>query len=560
MDGDGQADSADALAALGMDEAERAQIAEQYEPGQRFIRLQLDHFSTYDVNWGFSLPQDAEGPSRAPAQGNGQHNCEQGGSVIDVQDQGLGEDMALVGLPFGLHYRSERMTGYGPAYGLRIPLRGPEAPASLKAIQVELDVAGRHFRLDFEPDPTPGQAYDFHDFVWDGRDAYGRMLQGAQPVKVRIGYIYGGVYQANERFGYSGNGADITASWTRQEIGLWLEWRGSMGAMDATGLGLGGLTLGVQHAYDPAGRVLYLGSGEKRSARELEPRIRSAAGGGQVGPLSWGPEGHPALDASIACSDVAVGPDGSLLVGSGDRIVRVDPAGVAHVVAGGGTDGDGEGIAARDAYIWNALSVGIDAQGTIYFADTWDHRVRKVGPDGKIHTLGGRSGEFGYEGDGGPVSGALFFEPRAVLAAKDGSVYIADRGNCVLRRVGADGLIYTVAGQPGAWSYEGQGDGGPAIEALLDQRVNDLAEGPDGSIYLLENSAGRVRRIDRSGIIDTVAGGGSELADGVSATDARIEYPESLAVGPDGSLYIETRFCIRKVGPDGLIRTLAGTG
>ncbi|MBW2704503.1 MAG: hypothetical protein JRF33_27105, partial [Deltaproteobacteria bacterium] len=566
-DGDGQADDAARLAELGIDEAERITLSERFEPGDSFIRLRMKHFSSWDANWGFSPPSDAIGPYRTPSQGGDPKGCVESGSVIDVHNQILGEDLALAGLPFGLHYRSDRVPGRKIAYSLKIPLVGPEAPASLKGIELALQVAGQQHEWHFDADPDPSTQVDFHEFTWDGKDAYGRRLQGAHPVTVRIGYTYDGVMQANERFGYSGNGAEITASQTRQDITLWLEWKGTLGAADARPSGLGGWSLGIHHAYDPNGRILYRGDGGRRSADRLEPIVRTVAGGGTVDPKFASVGDLLALDANFKCEDVAVGPDGSLYIASAHQVYRVDPEGLIHLVAGAAgpePGSDGEGILATEAWISYVSSISLDRQGVLYFSSYTEDRVRKVTSDGRIWTVAGNLNEPGYTGDGGPAEEALLDEPVDILAASDGSLYIAEMNNCIIRRIGTDGLIHTVAGQVGVWSHEGPGDGGPAVDAVLDMQVDDLAEGPDGSIYFVELWAQRIRRIDLSGKIDTVAGRGVATyendGDGGPALEAGIRYPRSIAIGRDSSLYIATQNTIRKVGPDGIITTLAGTG
>src|ERR1700694_3991248 len=105
-------------------------------------------------------------------------------------------------------------------------------------------------------------------------------MQGSQPITVHIDYVYNGIYQRVERFGYNGNGIPITGDRTRQEIILWQQWQGTIGPWDARAHGLGGWSLDVHHAYDPRGRVLYLGDGSRRSASTLSPVITTVAGNG----------------------------------------------------------------------------------------------------------------------------------------------------------------------------------------------------------------------------------------------------------------------------------------
>jgi hypothetical protein len=179
----------------------------------------------------------------------------------------LGERVEIVGTPFRLHYQSDRLTGRKTANSLEIPLSGPTIPASLKRIELEILVAGR--RVTERLPAGPNQTYPF---TWDGADAYGRVLYGAHPLLIRIGYVYAGTYRAPAQlyraFGYSGGGLIGVA--TRQEITLWQEKRTTIGTgWDARAQGLGGWSLDVHHTYDPGEQVLRLGNGGRRSGTDL---------------------------------------------------------------------------------------------------------------------------------------------------------------------------------------------------------------------------------------------------------------------------------------------------
>ena len=138
-----------------------------------------------------------------------------------------------------------------------------------------------------------------------------------------------------------------------------------------------------------------------------------------------------------------------------------------------------------------------------------------------------------------------------------------------MRRVAPNGIITTVAGTATAGF---SGDGGPAIQAQLNS-PSEVAVGPDGSLFIADTNNSRIRRVRPDGIIITVAGGGNladDLGDGGPATQAAINAPFGVAVGPDGSLYIADfntnfpanifRSRVRRVGPEGIITTVAGGG
>jgi RHS repeat-associated protein len=429
-------------------------------------------------------------------------------------------------------------------------------------IDLEILVAGQRFTASFPPLPNQSTS-----FIWDGTDGYGRLLQGAQPVTIRVGYHYPAAYLGtpgvlDATFGLLASGVGISGSEGAPQDGitLWQEHYDTVGALDAVALGLGGWSLTSHHFYDPNARVLHLGNGARRSANAQGPVITTAAGKGQAG---FSGDGGVATQATVSSPNgVAVGPDGSLYIAdtSNSRIRRVGPNGIITTVAGNGGFGlSGDGGVATQATLNAPMGVAVGPDGSLYIADFNNRRIRRVGPNGIINTVAGNGG-FGFSGDGGVATQANLSSPRGVAVASDGSLYIAiaELTTNRIRRVGPDGNINTVAGnQLGGFS----GDGGLATQAGLGAPFG-VAVGPDGSLYIADTGNRRIRRVGPDGIISTVAGnGGSPFSgDGGVATDAMLTAPAGIAVGPDGSLYIadvnDSR--IRRVGPDRIITTIAG--
>lgn len=587
VSGSGVAATPEVLAALGITEEERQQLAQLHQPGASLWRVPILHFTTpWDANWAFGPPEDAEYPDQPPPRKRRpSRDCERFlSSSIGCRTQTLEEDVPVVGTPFQLHYLSDRVQGHYADSVLNIPLSATPVPDSLIRIELEIHVAGRLFTHSLSRDheclqlppclgpvtvatkttsrTTPLSQSDelanqSYTLVWDGKDAYGRTLQGSHPAKVRIGYVYCGAYRNTERFGYNGGGM-ITGSRTRQEVVLWQEWDLGINLWRARALGLGGWSLSVHHTYDPDSRVLYRGDGIRRSAEVMSPVIETIAGTGTRG---YSGDGGPATAAQlIAPWDCDVGPDGSLYIADlwNGCIRRVDPDGIITTVAGNGTLGySGDGGWAKHAQLDRPSRVTVAPDGSLYIADTWNDVIRRVGPDGIITTVVG-TGEPGYSGDGGPAIEAQLFYPYGVAIGPDGNLYVTDERNARIRRVGADGTITTVAGT-GQTGYAGEG--GLAIETPLDGPAG-IAFGPDGSLFVSTSS--RVMRVTPDGIIATVAGDGTfgYNGDGGPATDAQFGRVADVAVAPDGSLYIvDEYFClVRRVGPDGIISTVAGDG
>jgi sugar lactone lactonase YvrE len=293
--------------------------------------------------------------------------------------------------------------------------------------------------------------------------------------------------------------------------------------------------------------------------------ITTVAGTGARGAAG---DGGPALQAQLAEPQaVAVGPDGSLFIADrlNHRVRRVAPDGTITTVAGGGQPaGDqlGDGGPAVQARLAEPKGLAVGPDGTLYIADTGNGRIRRVGPDGVITTLaGGGTPPAGQVGDGGPATQARLDGPEGLALGRDGALYIADRNHHRVRRVGPDGVITTVAGT-GARDFGG--DGGPATLARLAE-PEEVAVGPDGSLYIADRLNARIRRVGPDGVITTVAGRGTrgDEGDGGPAAQARLTGPRGLAIGPDGSLYLadsDPNHRVRRIAPDGTISRVAGAG
>ncbi|MGG3280515.1 S-layer homology domain-containing protein [Paenibacillus solani] len=231
---------------------------------------------------------------------------------------------------------------------------------------------------------------------------------------------------------------------------------------------------------------------------------------------------------------------------------------IISTVAGTGTDGySGDGGAATSAQLNYSSGVAVDSIGNLYIADTANHRVRKVDASGKISTIAG-TGTDGYSGDGGPATSASLNKPSGVAIDSIGNLYIADSYNHRIRKVDVSGEISTVAGT-GTDGYSG--DGGAATSAQLNYS-SGVAVDSIGNLYIADTVSHRIRKVDTSGIISTVAGTGvlGSSGDGGNATSAKLVFPIGVAVDGIGNLYITSDFRIRKVDVSGKISTVAGVG
>jgi uncharacterized protein (TIGR03437 family) len=176
---------------------------------------------------------------------------------------------------------------------------------------------------------------------------------------------------------------------------------------------------------------------------------------------------------------------------SNHRVLRVAPAALTETVAGNGAPGDGgDRGPARAAQLNQPGACAVDSFGNLFLADTLNHRIRKVTPAGVITTVVG-TGDAGFSGDEGPAADGRIRAPRGVAVNDSGDVYVADTGNHRIRQVTPDGVIHTIAGQGAAGFL---GDGGPAAAALLDSPGGLFLDG-SGALYIADTGNDRVRRL-----------------------------------------------------------------
>lgn len=293
-------------------------------------------------------------------------------------------------------------------------------------------------------------------------------------------------------------------------------------------------------------------------------RISTVAGTGQ---RAFSPDGRRANATSLVHPlAVAIGPGSEIYIAEGNRVREVRRDGRIATFAGTGVAGfSGDGGPAALAQLDMPQGLAADSAGNVYIADTLNHRVRRVAVDGTITTVAG-VGEAGYAGDGGPASEARLHLPLGLAVGFGDSLFIADMGNNVVRQVGSDGVIRTVAGT-GEAGY--RGDSGPALYAVLDGPAG-LAFDDEGNLYIADTLNERVRRFDVNGLIETVAGTGVAgfAGDGDLATNAEISLAsnpfegigQGLAVDSRGTLFIADakNHRIRHVVGTGVISTIAG--
>lgn len=534
-------------------------------------------------------------------------------------------------------YSSNRAPGYKAGQQLEIPITAAGTlPDRLKGVDLEVDVAGRHFEhrwcdqdqwagnpgfCDGMDDITPGLSYTF---AWDCKDAYGRAVQGRPTATVRVIYVYEfNYYDAQDDFDTSFaefsdsntfNGAPYCGNQNpclsgeagkRQHFFCGILSRSTverpLGPWDAEGVdGLGGLTLSVHHGYDPQEKVVHKGDGSTIRADPLGPVLHNVVGG-FGGPF---PSPTPRKGTSVNLdylTDIAVGPDGSIYGLSylnQNDIWRQTPDGDLRLIAGRACDPaadppatdcptrgepSGDGGPAAGAILGQSVAgLAVAPDGTVYFAATGGSSVgyiRKITPGGTLSTIAGvpytSSTPVGVNGDGGPASAAKIFDPQDIEVGPDGSVYFSERsgrtnGNkAVVRRISPAGIVTRVAGggTDNAADDQDLGAGEPATQQNLGL-VTGIAAAPDGSLYLADPTARRVQRIGPDGILKRIAGTGASgvLQYGKPALSSIVGDPYKVVLARDGTVYVRANdfssdcsdVKIFRIDQEGVIQPVAG--
>jgi trimeric autotransporter adhesin len=346
----------------------------------------------------------------------------------------------------------------------------------------------------------------------------------------------------NGNFNFSGDGGPATSA-----------------GMAPTGVAVD--SAGNLFSADPAGP----GQGENRVRRidHSTQTITTVAGDGSPSFLG---DGAPATKASLQNPQgAALDAAGNLFIAdsNNNRIRKVDTSGVITTVAGSDSTGfSGDGGPATSATLSTPAGIALDAAGTgiLLIVDTQNQRIRKVDLSGTITTVAG-NGTNAYSGDSGPATSASLNFPTGAAVDGAGNIFIADTSNSRVRKVDAGGTITTVAGN-GNFGFSG--DGGPATAASL-AGPDGVALDSAGNLFIADTSNQRIRKVDHATLnITTVAGNGTFgfSGDGGPATSANLANPFAVEVDNAGNLLIAdfNNQRVRRVDPSGVITTIAGNG
>jgi sugar lactone lactonase YvrE len=240
------------------------------------------------------------------------------------------------------------------------------------------------------------------------------------------------------------------------------------------------------------------------------------------------------------------------------RVRKINSSGIVSTIAGNGIASNNDDSIATGAELNLPFGVAVDGIGNVFIADCSNSRVCKVNSAGIFSVVVG-TGYYGNGGDGGPATLAQLWNPSGVAIDGSGNLYISDGFNHRIRKVDTSGIISTIAG---SYIAGYTGDGGPATDALLNTPNSVIAD-KKGNVYFSDYNS--IRKIDTSGIISTIAGfdtSSGYSGDNGPATTALFHTPVNMALDGFGNLYVADVFNnrIRKISPAGIITTVAGNG
>jgi trimeric autotransporter adhesin len=316
-----------------------------------------------------------------------------------------------------------------------------------------------------------------------------------------------------------------------------------------------------RNLYLPVCIVFIIGIAVTSFAQSSTTRIITTyAGNGLAG--YDGDNGVATMAKLHAPSTIAMDGAGNLYINDqlNNCIRKVDASGIITTVAGTGVAGKGaDGVPATSSALNDNWGVAADNAGNIYITEQGSYRVRKVTAAGIITTIAG-TGVQGFSGDGSAATNAKMQSPEGIAVDGAGNVYIGDPSNYRVRRVDPSGIITTIAGNG---TQGNSGDGNPANSAQIGYFWG-LATDGGGNLYICDGDNNCIRKVNTAGIISTIAGTGSAgyTGDGIEATNATLNQPRGVYVNSSGEVFIADylNHCIRKISASGIISTVAGTG
>jgi len=287
-----------------------------------------------------------------------------------------------------------------------------------------------------------------------------------------------------------------------------------------------------------------------------DPNSHSTGATGATG--SSGSTGSDSTTNALLFSspdDVAIDAAGNLYVADyGNNLIqKITPAGVVTTLAGNGTIGANNGLGTAASF--NGPSgVAVDGSGNVYVADAGNNLIRKITPAGQVSTLAGTV--VAADTSNTVTTEPVFAGPSGVAVDAAGNVYVADAGDNQIKKVTPAGVVSTLAGSVNSGSADGTG------AAASFNNPTGVAVDATGNVYVADFLNNLIRKVAPGGIVTTIAGSNTTGSTNGPGTLASFYFPNSLAVDAAGNLYVadDINNLVRKIGPDGTVTTLAGSG
>lgn len=477
-----------------------------YKAGDTYWRVNIKHFTPWDHNWPYLPPDDAifPNPDTPPTTDDKKPDepitCS--GSYVENKSRIMNEDINIMGTDMTLHYSSNNTLDYKKY--INVPVSGDTIPSSLKRIIVNCEIAGKYISKSVSAIPNQKT-----QFIWDGFDYRGNKINNPVNANISIGFVYDGVYgiaSDRVRMAFSQPGIETTLIVNRKEFVTWDHISIKIEPLLFKTNISNGWSISSQHQLMKENPyILYKGDGSKLQ-NNVKHLIDTVAGNGEY-------------------SDDAYG-DGGLVT---------------------------------DASFSQMRGIEFDEQGNLYIADAGAGRIRKVDNNGIVTTIAG-TGISGNSGDGGPATEATFRYPSDIALDKFGNYYIADQENNSVRKVDINGIISTIAGN-GLLNSSFIGNNGPAVNSGLGY-PESLATDQYGNLFISDSYLNYIYKIDTSGIITIIAGTGKSDYDGDGGlainADLDLRKPTDLTIDLQGNLYFsdDLNRCIRKIDKSGIINTV----
>ncbi|MFI5152508.1 MAG: NHL repeat-containing protein [Chitinophagales bacterium] len=278
--------------------------------------------------------------------------------------------------------------------------------------------------------------------------------------------------------------------------------------------------------------------------------VSTLAGNGRMGFESG------RLRESSFSNPMAVASDGKgnlYIADSRNNLIRkIDREGQVSTIAGSGAAGSDDGPG-RTASFFYPQGIAVDKSGNIFIADTHNNLIRKMGLDGMVKTIAGkRIGKSTNQID----SSVRFDNPSGIAVDDDGDLYVSDWANNLIRKISPEGRVINIAGNGAPGSKDGK-DSSASFYLPW-----GIAVDAHKNLYVADCYNNRIRKIDRDGMVTTIAGHNTKGASNGKGVSASFQHPTGIAVDKKENIYVADteNNCIRKISPDGVVSTYAGNG